>query len=198
MARLRSPAQRAPQNKEQALALLERFAAKAGRAGEIAARRDSIIGRVNAIADAQLVPLEAELKDIVKQLKPWWAANVDELTGGKRKSIPLGGCVLGYRTSPPSVKFDGGTDDDATAAIVAAGLDLIRTRTSPDKPAILALLQFVKPDEPADDDTVRLERKATIEALGFRVHQPEVFFVDLPTRAADTGVVSDAGADVVA
>ena len=189
MTRLRSAAQRAPQTQDQALALAVRFAAAATRIGELAARRASIIARVDAIVAASIVPLKAEQADIVKQLKPWFAANMDELTGGKRKSIELGGCVLGYRINPPKVAFAGGTDDQAVDALVSAELadELVRTTLALDKPAILKLLEHVPAEDPSDPrfdeaQLARLDTKSKLEELGFSVKQSELFFVDLSTK----------------
>ena len=166
MTRLRSPAQRAPQTTEAARALLEHYAQLDAQAALIALARDETISAAHASADAELVPIAAEQKDIVKQLKPWWAASIDALTGGKRKSIELGGCLIGYRISPPKVHFADGNDDAMAAVLIAAELAdaLVRTRHAPDKAAILRALD--------GDDASKLSE------LGIEARQREDFFVE--------------------
>ena len=198
MTRVRSAAQRAPQTKDQALVLASRFAATSADLALIAADRAGRHAAIDAECDAQAVPLAAEQADIVKQLKPWFAANMDQLTGGKRKSIELGGCLLGYRVNPPAVNFAGGKDDDAVDTLRSAELlDLVRTgKASPDKPAILTLLQLPPAAAEAEADAEpdpRLTAQAKLVELGFSVRQPEVFFVDVAGKdeTVPTTVSSD-------
>lgn len=197
MARLRSPAQRAPQTREEALPLATRFAALDARESAIEARRARLLARVNAAAEGLLVLIVAEKKDIVKQLKPWWAGNVDALTEGKRKSIEFGGCLIGYRINPPKVDFAPGGEDAAVAALVAAQQgDLVRTKLSPDKVAILRVLDAgIAAQLPAKDAIGQdeLDRRAAaiaaaeaLTAIGFARKQPELFFVDRLGPKPDT------------
>lgn len=175
MTRIRSAAQRAPQSTEQAMVLLDRFATLDSELALAEANRQEALADTNAVADSIAIPLIAELKDIAKQLKPWWAASYDELTQGKRKSIELGGCMVGYRISPPKVTYAGGTDDEAVAALAGSGFveQIVRTRRSLDKPALLKLLE-------GDDAAALIE-------LGFAATQTEVFFVE---RVAQSGTLS--------
>lgn len=202
MTRLRSPAQRAPQTKEQALGLLSRFSAIAAAIAAVQADRQRLHQEADVAADALVVPLAAEMKDIVKQLKPWWAASIDALTGGKRKSIELGGCIIGYRLNPPKIDFADGTDDEAVAALLGASLGtLVRQKPSPDKAAILKQLEASQPErlKGLDEEAIAKARAATerLEKLGFSIKQGEVFFVDpvTPDDANDAHVEDrDAGA----
>ena len=165
MTRMRSAAQRAPQTIEAATALLARFAEADAQLAAVEAQRQESLAGVNAAADAVAVPLIAELKDIAKQLKPWWEGSFDELTGGKRKSIELGGCSVGYRLSPPKVSYAHGKDEDAVTALQGAGYDaLVRVKPSLDKPAVLKALD--------GEDANKLL------ALGFSAPQTESFFVE--------------------
>lgn len=179
MARLRSAAERAPQTKDQAVALLERVAVYSAEVAAIEARRANLLARVNGAADAMLVPIAAQIKDAVKQLKPWWAANFDELTEGKRKSIALGGCQVGYRIGNPTVKFANGDDDDAVAALQVAELAdrLVRTKPSLDKPAILTALAEKLPATEGEAPAPSPLADQLI-SLGFSIKQTETFFVD--------------------
>ena len=121
------------------------------------------------------MPLDAERKDLAKQLKPWFEGNFDELTGGKRKSIDLGGCTIGYRTSPPKVTFAYGKDQDAVDALAGTGWDdeLLRVKVTLDKPVTLKQLQG-----DLDDELVPLE------LLGFAETQTEDFFIEPFTAGA--------------
>lgn len=177
MTRIRSAAQRAPQSTEQAMVLLDRFATLDSELALAEANRQEALAATNAVADSIAIPLIAELKDIAKQLKPWWAASYDELTQGKRKSIELGGCMIGYRISPPKVTYSGGTDAEAVTAVAASAYaeQIIRNTLSLDKPAILKLLE--------GDDS------AALAELGFASKQSEVFFVE---RVAQAGTLSGA------
>lgn len=168
MTRLRSATARAPQTTEAATVIAARYAELAATIAEAEAERDAELAATNAAADAVLVPLVAELKDAAKQLKPWWEANVDALTAGRRKSIELGGCVLGYRISPPKVVFAGGTDAMAVTAIEGTELadTLLRMKTSLDKPAILKALD------------AGAEQAEALGALGFEAKRAEEFFID--------------------
>jgi len=173
--RLRSPAQRAPQTVAQATALATRYAVLSAQADTINARRAALMARANGVADAALVPIAAELKDIAKQLKPWWAASIDELTGGKRKSVELGGCTIGYRISPPKVVHDHGKDGDAVEVLIGSPYESVTIRVSHslDKPAILKLLDeqgLLDGDDGPD---------VSLASLGFRSKQTEDFFIDV-------------------
>lgn len=174
MTRLRSAAQRAPQTLGQATELAKRYAVASAAVDGIEADRAEALALANAAADEALVPLVAELKDIAKQLKPWWEGNVDELTAGKRRSIELGGCQIGYRTTPPKLAHTHGTDKAAVE--VVRGTDyadqVLRVTYALDKPAMLRILD----GEDADG----------LGELGFSAKQTEEFFVDrvVPSTAA--------------
>lgn len=190
MTRIRSAAQRAPQTLEAASALAARYSAASAELQVIVANRNAILAAANAAADAHAVPLVAELKDIVKQLKPWWAASIEELTKGKKKSIELAGCMIGYRFTPPKVTYANGTDDDAVIALSATELaaELTRTKVSLDKAAILKLLEAedVEPAvgaEGADAGEQLPSAKHQLEELGFSLKQTEEFFVDVVAPA---------------
>ena len=177
--RLRSPAQRAPQNREQALELCDRFAQIDAQIAIARAERDEQVQLITAAADAVLVPLVAEQADLAKRLKPWFEGNFEALTGGKRKSIEIGGVMLGFRISPAKVAFAGGKDEDAAKALLGAELaDLVRTTHAPDKPAILRRLE-------GDDAAQLLE-------LGFSRKQGESFFVERNTPNSDAATLGDA------
>lgn len=188
MSRVRSAAQRAPQTIEAATALCTRFAERSAQAALIIQARDETIAKANQAADTELVPITAELKDIEKQLKPFFAAKFDDLTGGKRKSIELGGCYLGYRLDKASVAFAHGKDDDMAVTLRAAELtDYVRTKYSPEKPAIMKALEAERDAvllsemrSGADDDPLKvtLVSLSPLHDLGFSIKQGESFFLE--------------------
>lgn len=192
MTRVKSAAQRAPQTLEQATALCTRFVERSAAAALIVQARDETIAKANQTADTELVPIAAELKDIEKQLKPFFAAKFDELTGGKRKSIELGGCYLGYRLDKASVAFAHGKDDDMAVTLRAAELtDYVRTKHSPEKPAIMKALEAERdaialrdaaPEPECDaapaDDEAPAPSISPLHDLGFSIKQGESFFLE--------------------
>lgn len=196
MSRLRSAAQRAPQTKDQALELAARFAALSALRAEAEAQRAAEKAAIDAAADAVIVPIDAERADIQKRLKPWFEGNFDGLTGGKRKSIELGGCLLGYRINPPKVYFAGGTDKDAVQALLAdpTGRALVRAVLSPDKPEILKVLEAEQAAIAAAREAGSADvPEAPIGALGFSIRQTEVFFVDAGPHPAEPASIEVRG-----
>jgi len=90
---------RQPRTLEQATAMLERFAVLDGDRAGIEAERNEQIARINAAADEQLVPIVQEMDAIGEKVQPWWAKAAAELLPAKRKSMELGGCIIGSRTA---------------------------------------------------------------------------------------------------
>lgn len=134
---------RTPRTVPAATALLDRFATVDGQIAAIEAGRQDETVKINAAADALLEPLVAERAVIVEKLEPWWTAARDELTGGKRKSIELGGCTIGTRAGRASLAFQDGNDDTALALLEAErwAKPLIRIRKSIDRTATLKALE---------------------------------------------------------
>lgn len=168
MTRLRSAAQRAPQTIDAASELLARFVEVDATIAAEEGARNKALAEINAVADAVLVPLVAERKDLFDRLKPWFAASFDDLTGGKRKSIELGGCMIGYRLTPPKVAFAYGTDKEALEALnhFDRWRGLVRMSEALNKPAILSELT----EEPGEG--------IPLELIGFEVKQSEDFFLE--------------------
>jgi phage host-nuclease inhibitor protein Gam len=182
MTRIKAAAQRAPQTIDAATVLCARFAALDT---EVAIEQAAVAESINIAKERgarALIPLVAELKDIAKQLKPWWEASAEAVTGGKRKSIELGGCDIGTRTTPPKLTFAHGKDEDGVAALQAASLArMTRTVASLDKPALLKVLGS---DSEEDVELAELLRDA-----GFDVSQKEEFFVARSGKPIDVADV---------
>jgi len=170
MGRVKAPASRAPASLEQATDLLAQLATVVATITAHDAQRVSSKQEIDAAADACIVPLAAERDDLFKRLQPWYEANVEILTAGKRKSIELGGCTIGHRTTPPKLVFEHGKDTDAVEALRHFGYGgaLLKVTTTMVKPAILAALA----GDAIDDDVVPLQ------LLGFAPKQSEEFFIE--------------------
>ncbi len=109
-------APRAPRNVEQATELLDRVARLDGEASSINGARNAAIAATNATADALLTPVVEERVVIAGVLETWWGADGRTLLKGKRKSIELGGCMIGTKAAPVALTF---TADDFDAAVTA-------------------------------------------------------------------------------
>ncbi len=132
------PGIRAPRSLKQATELLEQFAGLQGDIDEIEANRAACIADVNARCDTAANELLKRREAIREKLQPWWAANAAELTQGKRKSIELGGCIIGTRSGKESLGVAG--DEKAIAKTLlkrAWAKGLVRVTVSLDKAAIL-------------------------------------------------------------
>lgn len=171
MSRVKAAALRAPKSTEEATELLAQLASVTRTIAAHDAQRDEAKQQIDAAADACIVPLAAERDDLFKRLQPWYEGNLDQLTAGKRKSIELGGCTIGHRTTPPKLVFEHGKDADGVEALQHFGRTrgLLKT-PAPTlvKPAILAELA----SGPADEDEIPLE------LLGFAPKQSEEFFIE--------------------
>ena len=107
---------RALKNVEQATALLDQVARLDAEVVTINANRDAAIAATNAVADALLSPVLERRAAIAKLLETWWADAGKALLKGKRKSIELGGCMIGTKAAPTALTF---TADDFEAAVTA-------------------------------------------------------------------------------
>jgi hypothetical protein len=102
---------------EQATPFLERFGALIAQIALVQAARDERIANANADADRALQPLLDEAATIKLQLEPWWLRMGSTLLTGKRKSVELGGCMIGSKTAKSRLAFAGGDDLAALAAL---------------------------------------------------------------------------------
>jgi phage host-nuclease inhibitor protein Gam len=171
MSRVKAAALRAPTSLEQATELLAQLATVGATIASHDAQRVTAKQTIDAAADACIVPLAAERDDLFKRLQPWYEANAEDLTAGKRKSIELGGCTIGHRTTPPKLVFEHGKDTDGVEALLYFGRTDGTLKTSAPslvKPVILAELA----NGPANPDAIPLE------LLGFAPQQSEEFFIE--------------------
>lgn len=163
--RRKAPRQVAPQTIGEATAVLADYADILLGVEELRADADASIAAIEAERDRMVAPLEQRAKDLFLQLRAWWGVAGEELTEGKRKSIELAGCLLGLRTTPPSLKLPAPAEEAAAILMNAGWGGLCRARISVDKPAVLKAL--------GEEATA-----APIAALGFQAVQKEEFFID--------------------
>lgn len=157
-----------PRTVEAATELLARHSALEGQLALAEANRQSAIAATDAAADAITAPIAAELAALRGALESWWARAGAGLTGGKRKSVELGGCKVGTRTSAEKVEFTGGDDKAALAAVTDSPLraSVTEIKRVLDKKAIAATLKS------------KTKARAALEALGFKLAGGiETFFV---------------------
>lgn len=133
-----------PETDETAIAMLELLATLDSELGVIEADRVAAVAATNAVADTLALPVIEKKAAIIAVLEPWWKAAAPRLTKGKRKSIELGGCKIGTKSSVEKVEHGFADDKAALAAIV--GDTKIRaaattTRRVLDKGAIALLLK---------------------------------------------------------
>lgn len=205
--RRKAIAQPAPQTIDEATELLGRYADMLTRVEQLRADADRSIAAIQAARDGFIAPIEEEAKGLFLQLRAWWAVAGPTLTDGKRKSYELAGCLLGARTTPPSLKMPVKKDEDAAALLKAEGLDVFcRVKLSVDKPLLLkelaalpqlreTLQQKTEIFEAAMALLSRVEWTEKASGLGFAPRQKEEFFID---RAAPKPETPEVVADPVA
>lgn len=161
-----------------ATAALERHAALEGDLDTIEAKRTTAIADANAIADRARQPIDDELAKIDAALAPWWKANSAEHAKGKRKSVELGGCVIGTRSSKDKLAIAG--DQDALVEDMRTlrwAKPYVRVTYSIDKTVVLPALAG--------------KHGEALKSLGFSVEPgADRFFVN---RVAQGGVVGAQG-----
>jgi phage host-nuclease inhibitor protein Gam len=168
-------APRAPRTTEQATVLADKYAALAGVLASIETERASALASTNAVADALASPVLEEQRLIAAVLEPWWAANAAELTKGKRKSIELGGCMIGTVAGRSSLTHGLADDNAAVDALRAARLakTFVRVSYSLDKAELKKGLDGRQKDK--------------LGEIGFSIKPgAETFFIE---RVAQAGVV---------
>lgn len=186
--RMKAAALQVPQSTEEAIELLARFAALDAEIEQVKLEADSSKALIDAHRDTCCAQPIAEQKELVARLKPFWEARRLEITGGKRKSVVLGGCEIGTRTGNPTLRYPKDSEEDLIEDLQALGFGewALRTRPELDKLALIKALQV-----PADAPQIDQDDAAALGDLGFKVAQTETFFVTRavsePAEAATVG-----------
>lgn len=156
-------APRTPRSIAAATALAERFAAIEGAIGAIEGARNGEIAEANASADQQAEPLLTEREAIREKLAAWWPGVSAELTKGKRKSIELGGCIIGSRKTRETLVI-AGPEDDVIALLrdLRWAKPLVRVKYSIDRVATLKAIDGSRGQALAE---LGIERQAAAEVF---------------------------------
>jgi phage host-nuclease inhibitor protein Gam len=196
MAARRRKAEKLPavQTLDEAVRLLGRFAVLDAEIAARKARTEQAIASLRAQTAELNAPAEAEIKSLFLQLKPWWAVAADEVTGGKRKSWELGGCLIGHRIGNPALVHPQ-PEAFAIEIIEALGIaDLVRVKKELDKQALIRALSA---DEAALDQNDR-SIIVDLKMHGFSIKQTETFFIDrLPPKDTAVETITDPQAEQV-
>lgn len=170
---------RTPRTVAAATALAERFAALEATIGGIEAQRNTAIAEANGEADKLAEPMLTEREAIREKLAAWWPGAAQALTLGKRKSIELGGCMIGSRSRRASLAIAG--DEKVIIATLQKrkwAEPLLRTTVSIDKAAVFKSIDGVY--------------KKQLAEMGFSKHEPGDLFV--LERAEQAGTLAGAEA----
>jgi len=135
---------RKPRTIAAATTLLERYAELQGDIDLVEAARSEAIASANADADKAGEPLLAERDRLYELLAQWWPGVAEQLTEGKRKSIELGGCLIGSRQGRDSLAITG----DEKVIVSALQREewaepLLNVKVSLDKVAVLKSIDGV-------------------------------------------------------
>lgn len=173
-------APKTPKNTDAAIAMFDRFAQLDAQLAAINANRNKAIADTNAVADNLAAPIAAELTALRAPLKAWWDAAGVKLLEKDRKSIELGGCMIGTRLGNKVLAYAHGDDKAALAALTELrwAKPYIRVTYGVDKVALKKALTG--------------RHGAGLAELGFAERQPETFFLE---RVAQAGTMTgNAGA----
>lgn len=189
----------AAQSREEAIALLGRYADIAAQIEAIDNLTARIVARCKADDDQCKAPLIAEQEAIFLRVKPWWAVAGATVVEGDRKTAELGGCLLGHRTGNPTLKHPTPVDKAVGLLVGKGWVGLLRVKYELDKPAIAAALRWLDTPraaaEPNDENIDVVEGRTWFARTGFRVVQTEDFFIDrLPPKSQATETVADPAA----
>ena len=133
-----------PTTVDEATLLLEEFATLEGQLAKGEEYRAHLIATANARCDERANPLIARRGELAAALQTWWAGAAAALTGGKRKSIELGGCMIGSKAGRASLAVVG--DEAAIATKLSRrkwAVGLFRVTVAMDKAALLKALAGV-------------------------------------------------------
>jgi phage host-nuclease inhibitor protein Gam len=186
-----------------AITSLDELVARVGRFGALSAEIETHIARANeqiaaikASLAAATEPMAAEMKAIHAAAKPWWAANGEQLTDGKKKSVELAGCLIGERLSKPALAHP--KPEDVAIELIKGHQwpGLLRVKEELDKPAIMKALAFATDNETTFESLEAaaegVDVRDTLLALGFSISQKEEFFI---ARQADPAQPTETVAD---
>ena len=178
MARRKSSSINAPSTLAEASAILAKYGRALTTIECLRAEYDQKIAAMQAERDLIIAPIESGMKDMFIGLRAWWAVAAPGVTGGKRKTAEIAGCLLGLRINTPSLKLPKDMREvDIVDWLRQAGDNFVTISIKPNKPELISLLR----GEDGPD-------KSKLLAKGFGTRQAEQFFIDrvkIETAPAD-------------
>ena len=148
-------------------------------ASELYAISSNKLSKVEAAMNEQINKIKSKYQDTITELKESLEEPMELLqvfaqeqkdTWGKKKSLELLHCTIGFRTGTPKVtKSKGFTWEGITEIVSKIFPDLVRTKTELDKDAIIALRD--------EDGFKRIKDNCFIDVV-----QDETFFVQPKTE----------------
>jgi phage host-nuclease inhibitor protein Gam len=177
----------APQTIEEATALIVLYAEIHTKVDQIDLDAAQAITQIQGARDALKMPLIQDAEGIFMRLRAWWAVAGPEIVAKNRKSAKIAGSEIGERKTPRKLKLKKGfTVDQAIEWLTTNGhRNLLRTKRSLDKPAILSAVK-------ADDVISR-----SLQGAGFGTSQKTEFFIDRDIAEAKPADVEIMPADQV-
>ena len=105
-----------PKTQADATALLEEYADLDARVALVEADRTDNIAAANARADVAAAPMRERQAEIAAAIAGWWPKAAATIAGGK-KSVQLGGCIIGTKMSRATLAHSFDSDDKAVEAL---------------------------------------------------------------------------------
>jgi hypothetical protein len=132
-----------PKSQAGASRLLEEFADLAARIAQVENDRSDNIAAANTRADAAVAPMLERQATISASIESWWPAAAPHIANGK-KSVELGGCIIGTRKSKDKLGHSFESDDKAAAELFKSRFRKHTTKLKVvlDKAGTLKLLQI--------------------------------------------------------
>lgn len=157
-----------PKSQAAASKLLEEYADLDARITQVEADRTDNIAAANAKADTAAAPMHERKAVITAALESWWPSAALAIAGGK-KSVQLGGCIIGTKKSRARLAHGFESDDKAVEALRGSRFakHTTKVRYSLDRMATLKLLE------------IGGKTGASIAALGFSIEPgTDAFYIE--------------------
>jgi Bacteriophage Mu Gam like protein len=171
--RRKTQARPAPANRQEAEALIARYAALMAQVETADDEANQALNRIMGHREDRLIPIEAEMDGLFNAVRAWWSVAGSQATSGKTKSLVLAGCQVGDRTTPPALALP----EDRPEGLIISDLlalpdldgDYLVSRHVLYRPALIKALRM----GPLNPDFRILSGQ-----VGLAVSQREEFFID--------------------
>jgi hypothetical protein len=166
-----------PKSLAAATKLLEEYANLDARIAAVEQDRALAIAKANQWADTAAGPMIEARDRIAAAVESWWPHAAPLIAAGK-KSVELGGCMVGSRTARARLGHSFENDDKAVEALQKTRYlrQTTKVKHSLDRTATLKLLQL------------KGKIGTALQAIGFKIDEPgDQFFVERVQQAATIG-----------